>query len=156
VADIAQFPKAVEPEATTAVAALTPDQAAHFWPTIGPLLAPLIDDEGLYRPTDILVQCIRGHALAWVAVRNHDIIAAMITRIEAYPRKQVVVVPYIAGTGMRSWAALFLRELEAYAMAKGCTRLAGGMRRGWARVADFKEMGVVLWKDLPCAENHDG
>lgn len=132
------------------VGIITPNQAHQLWPQIEPLLAPLLAQEGLYIPLDIMACCIRGEMMIWVAWdgMSPEIDAAMVTQIVRFPRRSVCAILYIAGRNLRRWARQFEEETEKYARAQGCQQMGGGFRKGWARVAGYRVTGVTLRKDL--------
>jgi hypothetical protein len=124
-----------------------------LWPKIEPHIQRALDVyPGLYEPIDILLYALSGTMVIWVAVTEKDIEAAMVTRIIDHPRKRVCDVPYIAGANMAGWANQFMEKSEAYARAMGCAAMSGSSRRGWVKFG-YKEMGVMLLKELPPVED---
>lgn len=133
-----------------ALGIINQDQAIKLWPQIEHLIGPLLAQEGLYHPVDILAFHIRGEMLIWVAwdMVSPQIDAVMVTQIVRFPRKTICAVPYIAGRNMRRWARKLQEETEKYARAQGCAQMGGGYRKGWARVAGYEVTGVTLRKNL--------
>lgn len=132
------------------VAPLNAAQAITLWPQIETLLSPVILDEGLYLPVDILIAHLRNEMLIWVSWDGelNRVEAAMVTQIHVFPRKRVCGVPYIAGGGLKNWAKKFEEASEHYARSLGCTRMGGGFRKGWVRIGGYTEVGCMLKKDL--------
>lgn len=84
----------------------------------------------------------------WVAVRGDRFLAAVAAWIINHPLRKSYSIPFIGGRELRSWVRPMRATLEAYARAHGCDLMEGGARRGWARIAGFKEAGVWLIREL--------
>lgn len=128
---------------------LSSEEAALRWPSIAALLTPLIVKDGCYHPLDIFAAQARGEMQIWVSLTtDDDVEAAFVTRIADYPRARVCNVVFCAGRNMRSWVSDFERASSEFARAHGCQRMVATFRRGWTRVAQCREAGVIIVKDL--------
>lgn len=126
---------------------------------------PLVEDyvekglayfQGAYLPEDILEMVENGRAQLWLAERaDGRVVAALVSWINRYPRKTTVCVPVIGGTEMRTWFRKALLAIESWSKEMGCDGLEGGARRGWGRLANMQEVGVMLWKDYRAAEQRE-
>lgn len=139
-------------------------QLVAVWPQVEPHLRLALDYcQGCWEPVDILVELMREQGQLWIAWEpatataetvetqpgdGGAILAAMVTRIIAYPRKKSCQVFLIGGTAMRRWQEPFLTAVEAYGRSQSCHFLEGGARRGWTRVGGFRTIGVTLTKEL--------
>jgi len=105
--------------------------------------------EGLYEPVDILAHHIKNEMHIWAAVdrETRAIEMVVVAQIQRYPRKAVLGCPYVGGRRLRECGRPFFDELIRFAKNSGCSRIAGGYRRGWIKVFGFREM-PMLWKDL--------
>lgn len=112
------------------------------------MLARATRRSGCYEPIDLLQLAFAGRMGVWFVTRGDELRAVAVTQIIPYPRKRVLDVPFIAGTGLREWQGPLLGALEDHARATGCACLAGYDRRGWARVGGFAERGSILVRDL--------
>lgn len=126
---------------------LTVEGAIKLWPQIEPLLKPLLAIEGHYLHSDVLAAHIGGAMTVWVSATD-AVEAVMVTQLLTYPRKRICHVPWIAGKNLHSWAREFIDKVEQYARATGCQRMTGAYRRGWVRVAGYRDAGSLLYKDL--------
>lgn len=137
-------------EQKTIVVALDKTNVVLLWPQIEPLIKPLVESEGNYIPEDILAFHLRDEMLIFIAWNDiaKSVVAVMVTQIMKYPRRKICYVPYIAGENMSAWADDFTRIVEDYARKCGCNRMGGGFRKGWVRVAGYKDVGCILVKDL--------
>lgn len=129
-----------------------PDLAIELWPQLAPMFARVTKHtRGCYEPVDILKEVIAGQQVLWVAWDGNPerrIDAVMTTSIITYPRRKTCRVLFIAGDKLASWKDDFIMLIERYAADQGATAMEGCFRRGWARVAGYREHGVALWKDL--------
>ena len=144
----------------TEIAVRTPplDELARRWREIEPHLQRACDVTGCFEPIDILALTFAGKNAIWV-VEDHreagyrpigepEIIAALVIKVEQYPRRRVLEVPYIGGKHLSLWKDAVIARLEEAGRAAGCSHIAGFQRKGWARAADFKISGVILTRDL--------
>lgn len=129
-----------------------PEEAALRWPEIEPLLRLATGrSDGAIEPIDLLVMAARGKVSLWLACdETGAVLAVVVVQITQMPRLRVCDVPFIGGRrgALRTWLGPMAAALEAHARAYGCRRMTGGLRRGWARAAGYREVGTQLMKDL--------
>lgn len=132
------------------IVALDKKNVVLLWPQIEALLKPLVESEGYYIAEDILAFHLRDEMLIFVSWVDHlkQIEAVAVTQIITYPRMKACFVPYIAGKNLNAWKEYLQNTLENYARSNGCKRMGGGFRRGWVKIAGYKEVGCILVKDL--------
>lgn len=103
----------------------------------------------LWDEWDIKKAILQGQWYLWVAIdAEREFIAAVVTRIADYPRARLYDVPYIGGRDMRRWLAPMMNAIEAHARQSGAIAMQGFGRRGWCRVAGYREAYSVFVKDL--------
>lgn len=120
---------------------------ARLWP----LVAKYVEDslefaQGVFLVDDIRTGCMQGKFQLWIATRDDDVLAAVITEITDYPRMRVCAVPFIGGRDMRAWFRKMLYAVETWSKEMGCVAMQGGARRGWGKLANMDEIGVILFK----------
>lgn len=64
--------------------------------------------EGELLPEDFYESLTNGGMQLWVAVTENEIIAAMVTQVIPYPRKNVLRIICIGGQHMDKWLRFFL------------------------------------------------
>ena len=119
------------------------------WDETVPLIEKaLLHAEGELIPDDIKEHLDKGDIRLWVAMKDKETIAAMVTEIIAYPRKKIVRVITLAGKDMSLWYD-FLPMVEGYAVRHGCSSLEAWTRRGMTRkLKDWKHSYDIITKDL--------
>lgn len=121
------------------------------WPLVEPLIAPSLKyANGCFLPVDLRDACGRAEMQLWVVVddEKREIIAACVTRISVYPRRKALSVAFIGGRRMKDWRSMLSETIEDFARHVGCSFMEGGARPGWVRAAGYKDIGVMLAKDL--------
>lgn len=132
---------------TIEILGVSPQHVAAIWPAVAKYVADSLEfAQGVFEPTDIRDFCIKGDMQLWIATRNDDVLAAVITEITDYPRMRVCAVPFIGGRDMRAWFRKMLHTVETWSKEMGCTAMQGGARRGWGKLANMDEIGVILFK----------
>jgi hypothetical protein len=121
------------------------DLAVEIWPKIrGYINSATERTGGRYEPEDVLYEILDGKLLLWVALEGTDVIGVATSRFEEYPRKKVLMVPFLAGEQFSEWGDDMLSILRKWASDNGCSMLEASGRPGWARV--FKDQGYKrLW-----------
>lgn len=127
-----------------------PQQIDAIWPHVSAYLDkaikrakdPICDVEDLKR------DCLEKDAVLWVAVRGQEIIAAIITRIENYPKQKILSIPWIGGKHLKTWMRPMLETLESFGRAFECKKMVGSEREGWCRVAGFTPMTTLFERAL--------
>lgn len=126
---------------------VAPQHVAALWPAVEKYVTDSLEfAQGVFLPEDIRKFCIETKMQMWIATRDDDVLAAVITEITDYPRMRVCAVPFIGGRDLRAWFRKMLHTVEAWSKEMGCTAMQGGARRGWGKLAGMDEVGVVLFK----------
>lgn len=132
---------------TVEIMPVPPDRVARLWPLCEKYVADALKwANGLFEPEDIKGFCEKGAMQLWLAIRDDDVLAAVISEVTIYPRGRIVSVPFIGGKELRQWFRKMLRTVEAWSKEAGCIGMQGGARRGWGKLAQMEEVGVVLFK----------
>ena len=131
------------------VALVEAEDVDMVWGDVPPLIEKaLLHAEGELIPDDIKKHLTSGDLRLWVAFKDKDIIASMVTEIIKYPRKKIVRIITLAGKGMDMWYD-FLPMLEGYAMRNGCSSLEAWARKGMTKkLKDWKHSYDIITKDL--------
>ena len=131
------------------VALVEAEDIDMVWDDVSPLIEKALRHaEGELIPDDIKKHLDSANLRLWVALKDKDVIAAMVTEIIQYPRKKIVRVITLAGKDMSMWYK-FLPMLEGYAIRNGCSSLEAWSRKGMARkLKDWKHSYDIITKDL--------
>jgi len=89
--------------------------------------------KGNFYMNDIYDRVMSGEYVLWVCVVKGDIVAAITTRLIAYPNKMSMAMDWIGGTKMNKWLPIAQKTLEDYARHNNCTHLEGYGRKAWGR-----------------------
>lgn len=126
-----------------------PEEVVHVWPHVeGYIVKALRSFEGCYEPLDILIALLKGERHLWVALDDKGVAAAVVCNRVQYPRCLAYNVMLVGGRDMRTWLKPMSDAIEDYARGIGCKHMEGGFRRGWAKAAGYREVGVTLMKGL--------
>ena len=121
----------------------TIDEIARCWPIIEPILKRATDRAKAYEPIDILHLVMMGR-MSLILVRDGGrIIAVAVTEVRQLPRCRVLEVPFVAGTGLKSWHEQLLEVIDAQAETAGCSDIMGFLRKGWVKYG-FELDGVIV------------
>ena len=115
-----------------------------WWKIEEHLLRMSPHSEGELEPDDFFESLINAEMHLWVAIKDEDIIASMITQFVAYPRKRVLRIISIGGDSMDQWIDQ-LPMIEDWALTMGCTSIECWGRKGWLKVL----------KDWKCSYRHN-
>ena len=131
------------------VALLEAEDVDMVWDETYPFIKKALRHaEGELKPEDIKKHLDSGDLRLWVALKDKDVIASMVTEIIQYPRKRIVRVITLAGKDMNLWYD-FLPMVEGYAIRNGCSSLEAWTRRGMTRkLKDWNHSYDVITKDL--------
>ena len=131
------------------VALVEAEDVDMVWDETYPLIEKALRyAEGELIPEDIKKHLDSANLRLWVALKDKDVIAAMVTEIIQYPRKKIVRVITLAGKDMDLWYD-FLPMVEGYAIRNGCSSLEAGTRRGMTRkLRDWRHSYDIITKDL--------
>lgn len=132
---------------TVEILPVSPQHVAKIWPLVDKYIEDALQfAQGCFLPVDIRDFCAAGKMQLWIATRGDSVLAGVVSEITDYPRKRICAVPFIGGKDLRSWFRKMLFTIEAWSKEMGCVGLQGGARRGWGKLANMDEVGVVLFK----------
>ena len=146
----AEFTISTEPPGHNCkVSVLNPDEVEPVWKFVLPHLERAARySDGQMEAGDFLPFLINGDMQLWVAVEDHECLAAMVTQIITYPRKRILRVIGMGGREMKRWYP-YLGMLERFALENGCTELEGWTKRGLLRLLkDWKVSHMVIKKEI--------
>ena len=146
---VAQLEAETVAEPSCKVALVEAEDIDMVWDDVSPLIEKALRHaEGELIPDDIKKHLDSANLRLWVALKDKDVIAAMVTEIIKYPRKKIVRVITLAGKDMSLWYD-FLPMLEGYAIRHGCSSLEAWTRKGTTRkLKDWKHSYDIITKDL--------
>lgn len=104
-------------------------EALSVWPEVRDYLIPAIERDGNYSDEDVLTRIQMRDMQLWVMPN-----AAAVTQIHVYPRRKVLVIAYLGGSGMSEWIEELMDTMEEYGRAMGCDCVDTYGRKGWERV----------------------
>jgi len=133
----------------TLVSLIAPGDVPYFWPHVSDLLEKAQPhSEGELATEDFLEFLKLADMQLWVAVRQKEVIAAMVTQIIPYPRKKILRIIAIGGAEMDRWFGS-LPKVEEFALQMGCESLEAWGRKGWKKIlTDWNDSYIVYTKKL--------
>lgn len=120
------------------------DELARLWHVIEPLLAKATARTRCFDPVDLLAFALAGQWGIWIAEIDGEIVAAMVTRVQQYPRRRVLEVPYCGGSRMKEWLPLWLATVKEHQQQTGCDCIAATGREGWAKLCGAVVTDAVM------------
>jgi hypothetical protein len=146
---VAQLESETVAEPSCKVALVEAEDIDMVWGDVVPLIEKaLLHAEGELMPEDIKKHLDSADLRLWVALKDRNVIASMVTEIIQYPRKKIVRIITLAGKDMSLWYD-FLPMLEGYAIRHGCSSLEAWTRKGMTRkLKDWKHSYDIITKDL--------
>lgn len=124
-----------------------PAQIDRIWLHVEPFIArayqhSMGDDDGSSINADLKSR----NALLWIVWDGIGILAAAVTKLVTVPGKKLGVITCVAGRDLHRWQH-FIRDLERYFKAEGCTHVRMHGREGWKRIfPDYHEPWATLEK----------
>lgn len=132
---------------TVEILPVSPHHVAKVWPLVDKYVEDSLKfAQGCFLPVDIRDFCSQGKMQLWIATRDDTVLAAVVSEITDYPRKRICAVPFIGGKDLRAWFRKMLITIETWSKEMGCVGMQGGARRGWGKLANMDEVGVVLFR----------
>lgn len=105
------------------------------WPDVERLLGKsLTTARGKFSMADVRKEIEAGHLVLWFVMDGAHPVAAVTTRIIAYPQRRAMALDWVGGTKMTEWLPLVLDTIKRYAVDNGCRHLEGYGRKAWGRV----------------------
>ena len=113
---------------------IMPDMLDRVWPDVEKLLDKSVAVvDGKVDVDDVREQIRHGGMVLWLVVDDTTPIAALTTRVIAYPRRSALALDWVGGSRMNEWLGLVMPTLKQYAVANGCLHLEGYGRKAWGR-----------------------
>jgi len=104
------------------------------WEDVVRLLEKSVDTaNGKFTMTDIYNGLMNDMYLLWLVLDDGQPIAALTTRIMAYPNRRAMALDWIGGSRMREWLPTAQQVMGKYAKENHCDHLEGYGRKGWDR-----------------------
>ena len=133
------------------ISIVPPEHVIALWHKVEPHLKEAFDlIKDTHRPLHVQARLLAGDYHLWVVHDGQEVKAATVGYVTHYPLCKtyfVFLIGSVAGEG-KEWFPKLNEALDAYARMLGCAKMEGRMRRGWARVAGYQEVGSILQKDL--------
>lgn len=127
---------------------VAPANVSALWRVVEPMIQRAYTEVDEFAPPDMFAAFERGSLLLWVAPRDGDIGAILVTALLPRPSGLACKLVAAAGIGAGEWAS-WHRRIEAYARAEGCAKMFAEGRVGWGRVLPgYATKRLVLEKRL--------
>jgi hypothetical protein len=106
----------------------------QIWDDISRILEKTIATaKGKYSMNDIYDRVMSREYVLWVCTIDDEIVAAITTRLIAYPNKMSMAMDWIGGTKMKEWLPIAQKTLQEYGRYNNCSHLEGYGRKAWGR-----------------------
>lgn len=142
----------MEQEPKWAIDGVPSASIADVWPTVWPILKTAVDvapEDVRFKEDELLKLLINREMQLWVIadVSHHKIVASAVTSIidvdQYLPGAKALEIPFVAGSDMGGWVGALERLLSMYGYSNGAKYLFGYGRKGWERMAEFKNIGYT-------------
>ena len=122
------------------IIAIPPEDISRVWGEVGPMLQLALDEgNGIYDLSDVRDVLESGKNILLTAVKDKEIQAAFVLATLEYPRKKVLSIFLVGGTGMTEWEEEIMSTIETLAKSQGANSIYSNGRDGWTR--KMKEYG---------------
>ena len=122
------------------IIAIPPEDIPRVWNQVGPMLQLALDESnGIYDLSDVKEILESGHDILLTAVKDKEIQAAFTLTTLEYPRKKVLSIFLVGGTGMEDWEEEVMDTIYTLAKSQGADSIYSNGRDGWTR--KMKEYG---------------
>jgi Holliday junction resolvase-like predicted endonuclease len=130
--------------------AVDPRSVERLWRAVLPYIEKSYRRSEIDVPIDLMANVMWRKKVLWLLVQNEEIVGAGITALYtlAGEGKMCKIEHFAADGGISKW--LHLRsEIERYAKAEGCDRVAIDARLGWQKyLLDYEVTAVIMEKRL--------
>lgn len=109
-----------------------PDSLDRLWPMVASLIDRAYEATDALMPVDLLLKLRRGDQLLWIATTDDEVLAALTTELIWRRSGLVLLLKAVGGSEIELWKD-HLPAIEDYAWSKGCVKVCGEGRGGWAR-----------------------
>ena len=133
---------------------LSAGEIDKHWPEFGHQLEKFESTRGTDYAADLKYDLKHARKQLWGAQDDSGILCVVVTRISDQPRGKVCEIYAAAGQGTEvvpcssENVKAVVRRIETWAKEIGCTRMTVSGRKGWKRLLDYAEAGVILEKTL--------
>jgi len=100
---------------------------------VGILEKAVATAKGKFSVVDIYDRIMSQEYVLWVCTVDDKIVAAITTRLIAYPNSMGMAMDWIGGTKMKEWLPIAQDTLEKYGRFNKCSHLEGYGRKAWGR-----------------------
>lgn len=120
-----------------------------YWRNVRPLVAEAQEGNGCYTDADVFKQINDGKWILWIArSEKRGLEGIAIGQIEQFPRERHLYLRIVTGKDYPRWVHL-LADIERYAKACGCKKIAAFARPGWKRLlTNYRASHVYLERAL--------
>lgn len=115
--------------------AVPPEQVHAIWPQVRKVIEKSVATGGKkFHVDDLYHLSQKGDYGFWVVIDDTDeIIAAVTTRVIAYPNRRALALDWVGGSRMVEWIDLVLDTLSQYGRDNNCQHMEGYGREAWGR-----------------------
>lgn len=125
-----------------------PNLVPQVWPHVWQMLRQAFVRTDLGRFSDMENDVFNGSALLWIAWREPEIVAALVTQLREMESGKVCIIGACGGRDARDWIEP-MRAIEKFAIDEGCKKIRAIGRKGWVKlIPDASARFVVIEKDL--------
>ena len=125
-----------------------PARVREIWPCVAELIRRAMARGGFSDFAEVERDLHGGRSLLWLVWDGEKICAAVVTELRRANGKKFCTIVACAGAERERWLPL-IGELEAFAMAEGCSAMKIIGRCGWTRaLPGYRIKSVVLEKAL--------
>lgn len=137
---------AVLPDPVVRIIGVGSKDVAGIWPLVVGYIEPVLElDDNSYSAAHVLAGIQEREAQLWVALVDDEPKGCVVSRIIVHPNLTELFCRIVGGEELESWMAPMMETLTGFAKAKGCVRIEGAGRRGWARaIPGMKEVGSLM------------
>ena len=116
------------------IIAIPPEDISRVWDQVGPMLQLALDKgNGIYELPDVKKELESGDNILLAAVKDKEIQAVFTLTTLEYPRKKVLSIFLVGGSGMEEWEEEIMDTIHAIAKKQGADSVFSNGRDGWTR-----------------------
>lgn len=123
-----------------------PGEVQHVWCCVAPLIQKALDRNSDYTLDEVHDGLMSGDMQLW-AYKPDRVRAALVTKIESNSTGKWCLLLAAGGEDAKEWLP-YAESLEDWARSNGCDEMRIYGRRGWARLAGYREDWTRMSKRL--------
>ena len=131
---------------------ITTERLNEFWPDLAPHIKRAADRYSRdYSLQEVREAIISGDAILFGVHDGTDFVGAITATTIDYPRRTILLIELVGGTGVKNWYVEAIEALTVLAKAAGCGAIRAEARKGWKMMSNdvgFKEISVTYEKVL--------